>query len=219
MATVASLITRVEKRLAMAAGIDVQIHAEETMLEMLRHKYNTLFDDRWWLSYLTLETFTLDGVTGLINGSVENKIRRFIDIQGVFLGGNQRPLPILAPNTNPILFMGEAVGPYAADPTKLFKIYPIDRAEDVHIWYRTRIADEDWVIEQAEDVEVNMDDELLILGTVYDYLTDDGSNEKAVEKYEAQYNKRYQQLVAAEFQLGVAKADQARGIPTQWRIS
>lgn len=217
MATVASLITRVEKRLAMAAGIDVQIHAEETMLEMLRHKYNTLFDDRWWLNYLTLETFTLDGTTGTITGNVEDKIRRFIDIQGVFLGGNQRPLPLLTPNTNPILFMGEAVGP-STNAQKVFKVYPNDRAEDVHVWYRTRMSDDDWDIAVAETTEVNMDDELLILGTVYDYLTDDASNEVAVGKYEAQYNRRYQQLVSAEIELGVSKTDQARGIPTQWRI-
>lgn len=219
MATVASLITRVEKRLSMAAGIDIQIHAEETMLEMLRHKYNTLFDDRWWQDLLSLETFTLDGTTGTITGTVENKIRRFIDIQGIFLGGNQRPLPVLTPNTNPTLFMGEAVAPFTSSVTKMFKVYPNDRADDVHVWYRTRLSDDAWAIENAESTNVPLDDELLILGTVYDYLTDDGSNENAVEKYENQYNKRYQQLVDLEMQLGVAKTDQARGIPTQWRIS
>lgn len=218
MATVETLITRVEKRISMAAGLDVQVHAEDTLLEMLRHKYNTLFDANWWYDYLTLETFTLDGSTGLITGDVSAKIRRFVDIHSVFLGDNLRPLPLLQIGSNLTSFMGEALMPYTADATKMFKVYPIDRSDSVHVWYRTRLTDDDWEIAVADETNVNMDDELLILGTVYDYLMDDGSNLEAVTKYETQYNNRYQQLVNLSFQHGISKHDQARGIPSQWRL-
>lgn len=219
MATVEQLITRIEKRISLAAGMDVQVHAEDQLLEMLRHKYNTLFDDHWWYDYLTLETFTLDGATGLITGTVANKIRRFIDINSVYLGSNVRPLPLLSINSNPTLFMGEAVAPYTSDATKMFKVYPIDRAEDVHVWYRKRLSDDEWDIENAATTNVNMDDELLILGTIYDYLVDDASNEQSASKYENQYNQRYQQLVTLGFQNGISKHDGASGMPTQWSMS
>lgn len=218
MATVAELITRIEKRINLAAGMDVQIHAEDQLLEMLRHKYNTLFDDNWWYDYLTLETFTLDGVTGTITGTVLNKIRRFIDINGVFLGGDNKPLPLLATNSNPTLFMAEAISPFVSDPTKMFKVWPNNRSDNVYVWYRTRMADNEWDIAVAETTNVNMDDELLILGTVYDYLVDDASNDASASKYEQQYNARYLQLTQLSYQNGIAKSDQSAGIPTQWRM-
>lgn len=219
MATVEALITRIEKRLAMAAGIDIQEHAEDQLLEMLRHKYNTLFDDRWWFDYLTLETFTLNGTTGLITGTVLNKIRRFIDIHSVYLAGNVRALPMLALSANPTLMTGEAIAPYLSDVTKMFKVYPINRVDSVHVWYRTRLSDDQWELANASTTIVNMDDELLILGTVYDYLVDDATNEASAAKYETQYNQRYQQLVNLSFQNGISKGDQATGILTQWSMN
>lgn len=218
MPTVASILTRVEKRISMAAGVDVQTHAEDQLLEMLRHKYNILFDDIWWYDYLTLETFTLNGTTGLITGTVANKIRRFNDIHSVFLGGNGRPLPLLNIGSNPSLYVGESIAPYAADATKVFKVYPIDRAEDVHVWYRTRISDDEWDIAVAETTTINMDDELLILGTVYDFLIDDGSNPDAATKYEQQYGARFQQLVSMSMKHGLSKHGGNNGIPTQWNM-
>lgn len=218
MATVEQILTRVEKRISMAAGMDVQTHAEDQLLEMLRHKYTVLFDDIWWYDYLTLETFTLDGSTGLITGSVANKIRRFNDIHSVFLGGNSRPLPLLNIGSNPTLYIGESMAPYTTDATKMFKVYPIDRDDEVHVWYRTRLDDDDWDIAEAGTTNINMDDELLILGTVYDFLIDDGSNPDAATKYEQQYGARFQQLVNMSMQQGFSKFSQSNGIPTQWNM-
>jgi hypothetical protein len=100
----------------------------------------------------------------------------------------------------------------------MFKVYPIDTAGSVHVWYRTRMSDDEWDIETAEDQDVNMDDELLILGTVYDYLVDDASNEESARKYEQQYNKRFDQLATLAFQFGISKGNQTDAIPTQWRL-
>jgi hypothetical protein len=101
----------------------------------------------------------------------------------------------------------------------MFKVYPLTRTDDVHVWYRQRIADDDWDAEMADTTVVNMDDELLILGTIYDYLSDDASNPDAVTKYENQYNLRYQQLVNLGFQHGIAKSSQSNGVPADWAIN
>lgn len=217
MATVEQLIDRIEKRIGIASGFNVQVHGEGQMVEMLRHKYNTLFDSRWWMDYLTLETFTLDGSTGTVAADLSTKIKRFIDIQGVFLGGSSSALPILSPGTNPLFFNSEAIAPFN-NPAKVFRVYPMTRTDDVHVWYRTRLTDDDWSLEKAMITNVNMDDELLILGTVYDYLVDDGAAEIIVSKYERQYAEREQQLVNLSFQHGVSKQRQSTGIPTQWSI-
>lgn len=218
MATVAQLIERIEKRINLAAGMNVQVHAEDQLLEMLRHKYNTLFDGHWWQDYMVVETFALDGVTGQITGSLVNKILRYIDIHSVFLNGDAQPLPMRSTVVNPVLNTANRVAP-STDNTKIFKVLPVDTAGDVHVWYRTRLSDDDWDITNAETTKVNMDDELLITGTVYDYLVDDASNEESARKYEQQYNARYDQLTLLGYQQGISKVNQAAGIATDWRIT
>ena len=217
MATVASLIERIEKRINLAAGMNVQVHAEDQLLEMLRHKYNTLFDSHWWQDYLLMETFTLDGVTGQITGSVADKILRYIDIHSVFRGGDAQPLPMRATVTNPTLNTTTRIAP-SSDKTKVFRVLPMDTAGEVHVWFRSRLSDEAWDITNAETTDVNMDDELLITGTVYDYLVDDASNEESARKYEQQYNARFDQLTLLGFQQGISKVSQSAGVATDWRI-
>lgn len=215
MATIGTLIARVEARMALAAGIDVQIIEEPRLLEMLRHKYNTMFDEVWWMETLTLETFTLEGSTGLINEDVTDKINRFIDIHSVFYGTNPHPLPMIQIGTNPNERRQPSLAPYTTDATKMFKLYPLDLSEDINVWYRTRLRDEQWEEDNDETV-VNMDDELLILGTVYDYLIDDASNPESAEKFLRQYDKRYKQLTNLSFQHGIAKRNDRFGVPLNW---
>jgi hypothetical protein len=215
MATIGTLIARTEARLALASGLDVQVIDEPRLLEMLRHKYNTMFDEEWWLDTLTLEAFTTDGITGHITGDVTDKINRFMDINSVFYNQNPNPLPLIKIGQNPIVRRNPAVGPYTTDPTKMFTVYPIDVTATLNVWYRTRLRDDQWE-EDNDDVEVVMDDELLILGTVFDYLSDDGSNTEAVTKYEKMFAKRHDQLLKAQFQNPIAKSSDQNGVPLQW---
>lgn len=217
-ATVAELITRVEKRLALASGMDVQIHAEDKLLEMLRHMYNVLFDDHWWLDALSMTSYTLDETAGLVTEDVSDKIKRFVDINSVFYEGLARPLPTLPIRTNPTLFTGNAIAPYAADKTKVFKVYPVTLSGSVHVWHRTRMEADDWDLAKAETTTVNIDDEMLILGVVFDFLADDGSNPDAAKKYQSEFATRRQQLLDLELQHGIAKNGSAGGYPTQWLL-
>lgn len=215
VATVGTLIARIEARMALAAGIDVQTVDEPRLMEMLRHKYNVVFDANWWYDYLTLEEFTTNGTTGVITGTVADKIRRFADIHSVFSNRDPNPLPLLTLGANPLLRNRSALAPFTSDATKMFKVYPIDTAATIQVWYRTRMPDEDWE-EGDDDVEVNMDDELLIAGTVADYIFDDGSNPEAADKYLKMYQDRLDQLQKLQFQAPIAKRDARFGYPTEW---
>lgn len=215
MATLGTLVSRIETRLALAAGIDVQIIEEPRMVEMLRHKYNTVFDEVWWPDNLTLEEFTTDGSTGLITGTVENKIRRFIDIHSIFYSLDPDPLPLIQFGSNPLLRNRPGFAPYTSDAEKMFKVYPIDVEATLQVWYRTRMSDDDW--EDGDDeIEVNFDDELLILGVVADYLVDDGSNDASAERYTQMYDKRFQQLIKSQFQAPIQKVSARSSYPTEW---
>lgn len=215
MATIGVLIARVETRIALASGLDVQVVDEPRFLEMLRSRYNSLFDENWWPDFLTLGTFTTDGVTGLINEDVTGLINRFVDIHSVFYNGLPDPLPLLKFNYNPSQSRRPCLAPFASNAAKMFKVLPIDQEATLNVWYRTRLTDNQWE-QDNDETEVNMDDEMLILGTVFDYLSDDGSNDEATKKYLGMYEARKKQMELLQFQAPISKNNDRLGIPTAW---
>lgn len=216
MATIEQLVTRVELRLALAAGFDVQVHAEDRIIELIRHKYNVLFDDHWWLDYMTLETMTLDGTTGKVTTDLTEKIRRFSDIHSAYYDTDDYPMPRLSTVVNPTKFRVRAIFPLPNEPTRVFQVRPINTTGDVHVWYRTKLADSVWE-DGTYDTEVNMDEEVLILGSVYDFLSDDGTNERAELKFKNMFDSRLKQLRQLDMEQGLSKRSQAlQSPPDRW---
>lgn len=222
MATIGTLIARVEARIALAVGLDVQIVDEPRMLEMLRSKYNNLFDETWWIDYMTLATYDLDETTGLIDGDVTNLINRFVDIHSVFYNNLPDPLPILKYNLNPSQSRRPCITPYTSDPTKMFRVVGslgsgTTTTAQVNVWFRTRLRDDQWE-QDNDETEVPMDDEMLILGTVFEYLSDDGSNDSAAQKYQGLFLERKKQMMKLEFQAPITKSNDHMSWPTTWQV-
>jgi hypothetical protein len=215
MATIEQLITRIETNVSLAAGLDVQIHAEDALVTLLRNYYNAFFDYAWWEDYLITETLTLDGTTGTVTSDLTNKIRRFKDIYAVYYSTEVRPLPKKQNNVNPSLITKRCIGP-TPDPTKVFKIYPIDTpTADIHIIYRTRIADEVWELPEVS-TEINMDDELLVAAVSHHYLVTEGSNPDEAETYKGMMTSRLSQLTKAELSHAMSKSSQRTSFPLDW---
>lgn len=215
MSTIGVLIARVEARIALASGLDVQIVDEPRMLEMLRSTYNKLFDQSWWPNYMELHTFTLSGVNGLITEDVTGIINRFEDIHSIFYDDQPDPIGIIKFNYNPRQTRRPGYAPYTSDPTKMFKVYPLDSTSELNVWLRTRLTDEQWE-EDNDETEVNFDDECLILGTVYEYLSDDGSNADATEKYKNDFEQRVRQITKLQFNAPIPKSSDSSNWPTSW---
>ena len=215
MATIEQLIERIEERLALVSGLDVQIHVEDRLVEMLRHKYNVLFDDFWDVSNTYYRTETLDGSTGQISGDISSVILRYADIHSVFYDSDDDPLPQVSLGTNPSRIRTRCIVP-SSDSTKVFKVLPVDTAGDVHIWYRTKLADSVWET-PTYSTEVPMDDELLMLGVMYDFIVDDGSNIGAEEKYKNMFAGRLKQIRSQQFQHSLSKRPQEyQGVSNRW---
>lgn len=222
MSTIGTLIARVEARIALAVGLDVQIVDEPRLLEMLRSKYNSLWDETWWIDYMTLAKYDLD-TNGLIIGDVTNLINRFVDIHSVFYNELADPIPILKFNLNPNHSRRPCLAPYTSDKTKMFRVIGSSGSgsttpASVNVWYRTRLRDDQWE-QDNDETEVNMDDEMLILGTVFEYLSDDGSNDTAAQKYQALFMERRKQMTKAEFQMPITKSNDRQAWPTEWTIN
>ncbi len=216
MATIEELVERVEKRLFLAAGIDVQTHAEDQIVEMIRGVYNTLFDDFWYPEYTKYMTLTLDGTTGNHTGDVSEQIRRFKDIHSVYYDTCDTPLPMLSIGGAIDEINTECVVP-SDDPKKVFSILPIDSDLPVTVWYRTRIADSVWDNDEF-NTQIPFDDDVLLYGVVYEFLVMDDSNPTATATYQSKYQGRQKQMRDAQWNIPISKRKQNRiGVPNRWR--
>jgi predicted nuclease of predicted toxin-antitoxin system len=180
----------------MVAGTGVQTYAEDRIAEMIQHKFDVLFEEVFWPQFLTWATWTLDGTLGVITTDVTALLKRFEDIRVVFPSGSNTPLTKMSPlTTNPFELSGttpihyESLGPTDANRvTRVFQIWPKAATGTIVVQYRTR---PDTFV--ATD-EIDFDDQALILGAVFDYLEDDGTNPNATQKFQFLFEARVKQL-------------------------
>jgi len=196
MATLSTLIDRIADRLSMVAGTGVQTYAEDRIAEMVQHKFDVLFEEVFWPQFLTWATWTLDGTLGVITTDVTELLKRFEDIRVVFPENSNTPLTkISAITTNPFELSGttpihyESLGPTASNKvTRVFQIWPKTSTGDIIVQYRTK---PDTFVSTDE---IDFDDQALILGAVFDYLEDDGTNPNATQKFQLLFEARVKQL-------------------------
>jgi hypothetical protein len=196
MATLSTLIDRIADRLSMVAGTGVQTYAEDRIAEMVQHKFDVLFEEVFWPQFLTWATWTLDGTLGVITTDVTELLKRFEDIRVVFPENSNTPLTkISAITTNPFELSGttpihyESLGPTVSNKvTRVFQIWPKTSTGDIIVQYRTK---PDTFVSTDE---IDFDDQALILGAVFDYLEDDGTNPNATQKFQLLFEARVNQL-------------------------
>ncbi len=196
MATLAQLVTRTADRLSMVAGTGVQIYAEDRIAEMIQHKFDVLFDEVFWPQFMSWEELTLDGTLGIVTTDLTTKVKRFEDIRVMFPENSTTPLTkISALTTNPFELSGtqpihyEALGPTDTNKTsRVFQIWPKTATNKVIVQYRTK---PDTFVSTDE---IDFDDQALILGSVFDYLEDDGTNPSATQKFQLLFEARVRQL-------------------------
>lgn len=215
MATIKELIERIETRLFLASGLDVQTHAEDQIVEMLRGVYNTLFDDFWYPDHTLFMSATLDGSTGQVIEDLSTKILRFQDIHSVFWDHDQTPLPRILPGTSIGRIRTRSIMP-SGDPRSVFRLFPNDETGPVHIWYKTKIDKSVWD-DNNFDTVINFDDEVLMLGVVHEFLVNDDSNSEATKTYGAKFSARQKQIRDAQWNLPISKRPLERDGPlSRW---
>lgn len=196
MATLTQLITRVADRLSMVAGTGVQTYAEDRIAEMIQHKFDVLFEERYWPQFTGRATWTLDGTLGVVTVDLTDLVKRFEDIRVIFPTNSNRALTKLAGLTlNPETLSGTTPVSYEAIPTsagnkiqKVFIIWPKESTGTIEAQFRTRPAT------YVGTDEVDFDDQALILGSTFDYLEDDGTNPNATQKFQLLFEARVRQL-------------------------
>lgn len=213
MATLTQVLLRIETRLSLAVGLDVQIHAEERLLEMVREVYTTLVDTYTWMMPETL--LTVPVVNGLSTTDLTALVYHYYDITEIYLDDQDKALPYLNKATNPTKIREYCHGPTGVAAT-VFQVYPSTWDGNAHIWFRTRLADS--VFEnQVLTTEIPIDDLLIINGVCAAYLADDGSNDDALKAFRAGYLNRTNVLQKLHQNKPMSKRDQSiSGVRDRW---
>lgn len=190
MSTLSQLIVKVQERLSMVAGTSVQIYAEDIIADMIQHKFDVLFDEAYWPQYTTVAQWTLDGTNGQVTTDLTTLIKRFDDVGTIFLENSDTALTILSSSVNPFNVTGTTPIHFEADTEvdKVFHVWPKASTGDIVVRYRTKPDNF-----TSED-NINFDDQALILGSVYDFAEDDGTNPNATQKFQALFEARVKQL-------------------------
>jgi len=212
MITFGQIVTKVLQRLALVEGLDAQIYAEPRIQLAVQHKFDLLFREYWLPDYTVYqETYVLDGVSGMITGDLTNKLNDWRDLHSVMSESSPRPLPIAPMNTRDRDIQHPSIRPMATNPAKMFKILPITTGGEVYITYRTKPDD----FEEDGD-PIYMDTQLLLLGTCWDVLEDDGTNPGASDKFRVLFQDALAQFNRTQHTIPLDSSLSTRGVWNRW---
>lgn len=212
--TVSDLVTRVEKRLRMVAGVSAQLYAEDTILHSIQTAFDRLFIMRWWSHYCAWSTWTLDGTTGKVTTDLSALIKEYTDIQRIYYESDATPLKRLPANTNPDTIASSDRArywePLSQAPTRVFRVLPIDAAGTLKVRYRTKPDD------FAIDDTIYLDPLLLELAAALDYLVSDNANPTMIELVRSMLTSHYATVDAMHDDDEVELAPYSGAIPAEW---
>jgi hypothetical protein len=206
------IVTKVLQRLALVEGLDAQIYAEPRIQLAVQHKFDMIFREYWLPEYTThQDQYMLDGISGQITGDLTGKIADWRDIHSIFYEGSYKPLPLAPPHTRDVDINYPSIRPYAVNPSKWFKVLPVTTTGKVWITYRTKPDD----FEEDSD-EIHMDTQLLLLGTCWDVLEDDGTNPGASDKFKVLFQDALSQFNRQQFNIPLDTVRSSHSTINRW---
>jgi hypothetical protein len=210
--TFGDIVTKTLQRLALVEGLDAQIYAEPRIQLAVQHKFDLLFREYWHPEYTTIqEEHTLDGVTGTITDDLSSKIKDWRDIHSIFHEWSHKPVPLAPKSVRDIDISYPSIRPYATNTAKWFKILPVTTTGKVYVTFRTKPDDF-----EKDDDKIYMDTQLLLLGTCWDVLEDDGTNPGASDKFRILFQDALAQFNRQQFHIPIDLVMSSRSTVNRW---
>lgn len=217
MALIRSLVARVVQKLALVPGTSVQTYGEDRIVDAIRSTFNLTFDKVWWEDYCGYRTYTLAGANGLVSDTITD-VKRFTDIYAVWQGTSQYRLRRIPVGFNPLGMQGSSaryISPYNVTANKLFQVYPLTATGTLSAYVRVRPDDDEF----TQDSTLLLDDEMLILGAVWEMLQADGANPGETDRYGGLFNSRFETIRAQRSVMPEDLDYRVSQTPTQWTES
>jgi hypothetical protein len=212
MITFGDIVTKVLQRLALVEGLDAQIYAEPRIQLAIQHKFDMIFREFWIPEYTTYqEPHVLDGVTGSVTSDLSAKIKDWRDLHSVFHENSHKPMPLAPRNVRDIDITYPSIRPAATNPAKLFRVVPQNTQGVVYVSYRTKPDDF-----EEDSNQIFMDTQLLLLGSCWDVLEDDGTNPGASDKFRTLFQDALTQFNRQQFNIPLDTIPSTRSTVYRW---
>lgn len=199
MATLSELVQAAISRLSMVPGIGVQLYSEDRIAEMIWHKFVIVRDELWWDDFMDYAVLTQDAAgrptepvtrtPPAIPSPSQIVINKYSDIQFAWSPSLRDPLREMPLRSNPMGMLKEGKTLWRTpDHDKVIRFAAFTPGQQMLVRYKRHYE------RFSASTVVPMDDQVLLLGAVYDYLEDDGTNPGQTEKFRNMFNDRLKQL-------------------------
>ena len=208
--TLAQILVETERRLSQVPGTSVQLYAEDRLIDIIKFVFDQLFTSFEWPQYKFTRQDTLDGSTGVVTSDLSSILKHFTHIKSLYVEDTNQIISLLPDNINPYLITGTTPRYYerVSTASKVFRIWPLASTGDIIIRGKTKPT------EFINTTVIDFDHHALVLGTVADYLTDDGTNPESAQKFASLFNARVKEItkqLSGDVQIGNPNI-----IPTEW---
>lgn len=212
MITFGDIVTKVLQRLALVEGLDAQIYAEPRIQLAVQHKFDMIFREYWLPEYtIYQEPHTLDGTSGQVTEEIQGELSDWRDVHSVFWENSHKPLPIAPMNVRDIDIQYPSIRPQGRNKNRWFRIVPSNTIGKVYVTYRVKPPD----FQEDSDV-IYMDTQLLILGSCWDVLEDDGTNPGAADKFRVLFQDALSQFNRQTFNIPLDTVMSTRSTVNRW---
>lgn len=223
---VSDVITAVEQEIGEVSGPGVQVYTEDTLLIKIQQCFRLLMRKYPWEQYRAWSRHQLDGTLGIVNADTFTTVRDFSDFIAVHVDARCEPLPSLPHNMNPYSIATGGTKPiiWTSLPvtdtkflTRRLQFYP--KAATGYVNVLTKIYPDASEIVPA--TTLYLDKDLLVYGTSWMMLEDEGINQASAGKNQMLFDLTYKDITAALASQPLIGADGRGGggvnIPTEWR--
>lgn len=191
MATVTDLLNRIETRLSLLGGLDVQTYGQPKIVNIIQDAFDVVYRKTFWKRHRLTSTWALSASTGMVTIDLSALIVDNNDIDNIWVPSYQSPLAEAPSDINPSMIYAPCFA-FNGDPTKLFTVYPIGGQSQVIVRYRTAPAD----FKLSDDVP--FDANFIMHEACAQYLIMEGANTTAAKDERDKAEKRLTYLLQQE---------------------
>jgi hypothetical protein len=212
MITFGDIVTKVLQRLSLVEGLDAQIYAEPRIQLAIQHKFDLIFREYWLPEYTVYqEPHVLDGVNGYIVDDMTDKITDWRDLHSVFHENSHKQMPRAPMSVRDIDITYPSIRPAATVSGHMFRVVPHNTAGIVYVTYRSKPPDF-----QEDSDPIYLDTQLLLLGTCWDVLEDDGTNPGASDKFRMLFQDALTQFNRQQHNIPLDTIPSTRSVVNRW---
>ena len=211
MALMSDIVNDVLIELRFGAGVDVQIHLQESIVRNISRCYRTLMKKHVWRDYHLVTPLTIDATTGQPIQPLTGVLDKFSNIVAIFLENSSDPLPYAPVVSNVAMIRRPAV--VSSGGTQIFTIYPTGSARNITLISKF-YQEEDF--EMTDDVPFYRD--VLALCAAWQLSVKAGTNPDLTKSLQQQYQDIADLYVMAEMQDRYQMNAGIGNFPTDWWV-